>query len=49
MVTLAQGDQTRAHQGGCFSKALPSVGLQFMLQDLAFVTFSVTGLTAPLV
>lgn len=41
-VPLALDNQTRACLGGCFSKALPSVGCQSTLPDAAFVPSSVT-------
>lgn len=43
-VTLAVDDQTKICLGGCFSKALPSVGCQSTLPDPAFVPSSVTEL-----
>lgn len=39
-VSLVLDNQTRACLGGCFSKALPSVGCQSALPDPAFVLSS---------
>lgn len=41
-VTLVLDNQTRACLGGCFSKALPSIGCQSALPDPAFVPSSTT-------